>query len=242
MFEILQICFRGDNLRHLLAKRIICSALAFILIIASGTFVFADLDNGVNKNMRSATLVMRISNPPANSHKHEGFKTVINKLVEEKKLSREKADQIIKHVEEKVKVKEQTNKVEKQDKRKFRKCNHIEELKKDGIINEAEAEAIRSKFKEIREQILTDKLNGMVQKGTITQIQSDKVKMYFENARKERIEKLKNMTEEQRKTYFKDHKRGQDVIEKLVEDSVITKEQAEELRKTLMEGHKNHNG
>ncbi|MGB7605116.1 MAG: hypothetical protein WBL93_06535 [Lutisporaceae bacterium] len=227
-------------MRHLLSKRIICSALAFTLIIASGTFVFAELDNGVNRNMSSATLVMRISNPPANSHKHEGFKTVINKLVEEKKLSREKADQIIKHVEEK--VKEQTNKVEKQDKRKFQKSHLIEELKKDGIINDTEAEAIRSKFKEIREQILTDKLNGMVQKGTITQIQSDKVKMYFENARKERTEKLKNMTEEQRKTYFKEHKRGQDVIEKLVEDGVITKEQAEELRKTLMEGHKNHNG
>lgn len=225
-------------MRHSLAKKIICSVLAFSMVIASGTFVFADLENGVNKSIRSATLVMRTSNPPAHGQKHEGFKTVINKLVEEKKLSREKADQIIKRVEEKIKEKEQASKVEKQDKRKFQKHQLIEELKNEGIINDTEAEAIRSKFREIKEQILTDKLNGMVQNGTITQIQSDKVKMYFENATKERIKKLKNMTEEQKKTYFKEHKRGQDVMEKLVEDGIITKEQTGELRKVLMNGRK----
>ncbi len=62
--------------------------------------------------------------------------------------------------------------------------------------------------------------------------------MYFENAAKERTEKLKNMTEEQKKTYFKEHKRGQEIMEKLVEDGIITKEQTEELRKVLMNGRK----
>ncbi len=221
-----------------LAKRIICSVLAFSMMIASGIFVFADLENGVNKSIRSATFVMRTSNPSVHCQKHEDFKTVINKLVEEKKLSREKADQIIKRAEEKLKEKEQASKVEKQDKRKFQKHHLIKELKNEGIINDTEAEAIRSKFREIKEQILTDKLNEMVQKGTITQIQSDKVKMYFEDAAKERKEKLKDMTEEQKKTYFKEHKRGQDVMEKLVEDGIITKEQSEELIKVLMNGRK----
>lgn len=201
-------------------------------MMASGIFVFADTDNDVNKNMGSATLVMKVSNPPAYSHKQEGFKTVINKLVEEKKLSREKADQIIKYVEEKIKLKEQPNNTEKQDNRKYQKWHMIEGLKRDGIINDTEADAIRSKLREMREQIFTDKLNGMVQKGIITQVQSDKIKMYFENARKEKIEKLKNMTEEQRKAYFKENKRGQGVMKRLVDDGVITKEQAEELRKS----------
>ncbi len=146
------------------------------MMIASGTFVFADLENGVNKSIRSATFVMRTSNPPAHCQKHEGFKAIINKLVEEKKLSREKADQIIKRVEEKVKEKEQASKVEKQDKRKFQKHHLIEELKNEGIINDTEAETIRSKFKEIKEQILTDKLNGMVQKEQLLKFNQIKLK------------------------------------------------------------------
>lgn len=225
-------------MRHSLAKRIICVALAFSMLIASGIFVFADTDNGVNRNIKSATLVMKISNPPAHSHKHEGFKTVINKLVEEGKLSREKADRIIKYAEEKVKAKEQVNDEKNQDKRKLQRYHIVEELEKDGIINAVEAEAIRSKFREAREQILTNKLNEMVQKGTITQIQSEKIKMYFDNARKERIEKLKNMTEAQRKTYLEESKRGQGVIKRMVEDGVITGEQAKELRKILMDKSK----
>lgn len=222
-------------MRHSLAKRVICCVLAFCMLLTSGVLVFGDVD-GVNKHMKSATLVMKITNAPAYSDKHEKFITIIDKLVQEGKLTRAKADQIIKYAEEKQQINSQNN----QEVRKPHKFHLIKSLKQDGIINDKEAEAIRSKFREIREQIMNDKLNGMVQKGTINRAQADKIKVYFENARKEKIEKIKNMTEEQRQTYFKEHRRGQNVIEKLVNDGVITKEQAQELREILREGHKNN--
>ncbi|MDF2592110.1 MAG: hypothetical protein K0S75_1576, partial [Clostridia bacterium] len=50
--------------------------------------------------------------------------------------------------------------------------------------------------------------------------------------------KLENMTEEQRKAFFKEYKKD-NVMNKLVEDGVLTKEQVQELRKLYREGHKN---
>jgi polyhydroxyalkanoate synthesis regulator phasin len=201
------------------------------VLLTSGVLVFGDVDDGVNKNMKSATLVMKIINPPVSSERQQKLNTVMDKLVQEGKLTRAKADQIIKYAEEKWQSSNQGHVG-------YQKLHLVKSLRQDGIINDKEAEAIRSKFREVREQIMTDKLNGMVQKGTITRVQADKIKVYFENTRKENIEKIKNMTEEQRQTYFKEHKRGQSAIEKLVNDGVITKEQAKELKMVLWEGHK----
>lgn len=206
------------------------------MLLTSGVLVFGDVDGNVNKHMKSATLVMKTINPSTENNRHEKFNVIIEKLVDEGKLTRAKADQIIKYVE----VKRQISNQNSQGQKIHPKYHMIKSLKQDGIINDKEAEAIRSKFSELREQRMIDKLNGMVQKGTITRAQADKIKVYFENARKEKIEKLKNISEEQRKTYFKENKRGQSVIEKMVKDGVITKEQAKELREVLWEGHKNN--
>ena len=52
--------------------------------------------------------------------------------------------------------------------------------------------------------------------------------------RKATVEKLKSMTPEERKAYFKEHKKErEDILTKMVEDKVITKEQAEEIRKAI---------
>ncbi|MDF2519643.1 MAG: hypothetical protein K0R84_271 [Clostridia bacterium] len=223
-------------MRHSLAKKIICGVLACGMMMTSSAMVFGDVDSSVDKNMRSATLVMKISNAPVCGHRHEALKDVVNKLVEEGKLTREKADKIIKYAEEK----EQTKGEDKQKPREYKKFHLIENLQKDGIINDIEAETIRSKFREVRDQIFNEKLNRMVQEGTINQAQADKIKVYFENDRKEKLEKLKNMTDEQRQAYFKERKRGQGVIDKLVNDGVITKEQARELKIVLQGGQKGH--
>ncbi|HYE09318.1 MAG TPA: hypothetical protein VEF53_03970 [Patescibacteria group bacterium] len=222
-------------------NKIMCSLLVCSMVFASGIPVFAENSSELVDNMKSATLVKNAPSPTVAGHKHEGFKAVIDKLVEEGKLSREKADQIDKFIQQK---KEEQKNQQDSSKRSFNKGHKyglVKDLVDAKIINETEAEAIRNKFKEIKEAALNEKLTSMVQKGTITQAQADKVKVYFENARKEKEEmrnKLENMTEEQRKAFFKEYKKN-NVMNKLVEDGVLTKEQVQELRKLYREGHKN---
>jgi hypothetical protein len=211
------------------------------MVFASGIPVFAENSSELVDNMKSATLVKNAPSPTVAGNRHEGFKAVIDKLVEEGKLSRAKADQIDKFIEQK---KEEQRNLKDGEKRSFNKgykYGLVKDLVDAKIINDTEAEAIRSKFREIKEAALNEKLTSMVQKGTITQAQADKVKVYFENARKEKEEmrnKLENMTEEQRKAFFKEYKKD-NVMNKLVEDGVLTKEQVQELRKLYREGHKN---
>lgn len=221
-------------------NNLIISLLVCSLVFASGMFVFAEDNSGLVDNMKAATLVKRAPAPSVLNHRHGDFKTVIEQLVQEGKLSREKADQIEKYVGQKIEERKNIKDGQKESYEKGHKYGLIRELVNAKIINEAEAEAIKNKFGELREKALHEKLSVLVQKGTITQAQADKVEAYFENARKERVEqfkKLQNMTEEQRNAFFKEHKKS-NIMNKLVEDGVLTKEQAKELKELFKQGHR----
>lgn len=220
-------------------NKLMCSLLICSMVFASGVFVFAEDNNEFVNNMKSATLVRRAPGPVILAHNHVDFKTVIDKLVEEGKLSREKAEQIDKFI--KVNKADQKNLQPEEKKRLRQNHNHglINDLVNAKVINDAEATIIRDRFRETKEAYFNERLNAMVRKGTITQAQADKVKVYFENNKKERIEmhkKLQNMTEEQRKAFFTEHRKN-NVMNKLVEDGILTKEQVEELRNSFKEGH-----
>lgn len=215
--------------------------IGILLLSLAGTAgipVYADQSGELVDTMRAATLVTKAPSPMEINKVHGGFGAVIEQLVQEGKLTREKAEQIDKFI----KQKEAERKNQKEQKRSPKNLRYgiVNELVDAKIINGAEAEAIRSKFKELREKALEEKLGQLVKKGTLTQTQADQVKTYFINAGKEREEqfkKLQGMTEEQRKAFFKEHKKDS-VMNKLVEDKVLTKEQAQELRNSLGDGHK----
>lgn len=221
-------------------NKLMCSLLICSMAFASSAFVFADNNSNLVDNMKSASLVRRAAVRTVPRRKHEDFKAVIDKLVEEGKLSREKAEQIEKFTQQKKEEQKNAKPEEKGDLRKGHKYGLVNDLVNAKIINDAEAEMIRGKLREIKEANMNEKLNAMVQKGTITQAQADKVKVYFENVRKERVEvhkRLQNMTEEQRDAYFKEHKKD-NFMDKLIEDGVLTKEQVQELRNSFKEGRK----
>lgn len=235
--EIWQIFLRGDNLRYSKLNKLICSLLVCSLILASGV-VFAEDNSELVDSMRSATLVKNITASTQVMHKHGNLKAVVEQLVQEGKLSREKAEQIDKFVQEK----RNSNNSEQKELRKGIKHGMLKDLVDAKIINDSEAQLIRSKFRELREKSLNEKLTIMVQKGTITEAQAVKVRAYFEKVRDERTEmhrKLQNMNDEQRKAFFKEYKKDS-VMDKLIEDGVLTKEQVEELRNLFKEGHKNN--
>ena len=218
-------------MRQVISVRLIISIMVLSLAMTAPIPLFAEDSSELVDSVRAATLVYKTPSPMELGRKHEGFKAVVEQLVQEGKLTREKADQIDQFMKQK-----ENQAVEKRS----HKNGVIKELVEAKVINDAEAQVIRGKFKEMKEKVLDEKLGQLVQKGTITQAQADKVKVYFEKAGKEKeeqIKKLQGMTEDQRKAFFKEHKKN-NIINKLVEDKVLTKEQAQELAKTLTEGHK----
>lgn len=226
-------------MRHLITKAIICMMLIG-LMSAAGMLVYADDNIQLIDHMKAATLVSTTPAPISTMPIHEKFKDVLDKLVQEGKLSKEKAEQINKYIEMKKEEQKNLNDAEKKRLRHGFKHGLINELLEAKIISEGEAEAIRSKFAEIREQAFKGKLDTLVARGTITQAQADQVLKYFIDARKERIEqfkKLQGMNEEQKKEFFKEHRKSS-FIQKLVEDKVITEEQAKELKKLMKEGRR----
>lgn len=82
-------------------------------------------------------------------------------------------------------------------------------------------------------------LDTLVERKVITKDKAEEIRSYLVKHKEERKEihdKIKSMTEEERKEFFKSNKKeGKGIIEKMIEDGVITKEQANELRKALKE-------
>lgn len=96
---------------------------------------------------------------------------------------------------------------------------------------------------EMGSQNFKEKLDSLVKSGTITQAQEDKILSLIkqkEDERKAEMEKVKNMTEEQRKEYFKQNKvkaKG-DIFKELVEQNVITQQQADTIKNTIFDKNK----
>lgn len=85
---------------------------------------------------------------------------------------------------------------------------------------------------------MTETLASLVKAGTITQEQSDKINEYLtakQTARKAEADKIKNMTAEERKAYFEANKPNQkvDFLKDLVDQKVITQDQADAIKKAM---------
>ena len=100
------------------------------------------------------------------------------------------------------------------------------------------AEVPAENNKEVPQQDrITKGLDSLIEKGVIKPEDVGKIKDYLkaERAEKRKIfERIKSMPEEQRKEFIQNYRKDKvDVMEKIVRDKVITKEQAEEIRKII---------
>jgi Spy/CpxP family protein refolding chaperone len=227
-------------LRQEISVKLIISIMVLSLAMTAPITLLADESREFVDSMRAATLVYKTPSPMEVNKKHQGIKAVVEQLVQEGKLTREKADQIHQFIKQKERAQRNGNQQEQNTAHKEHKHGMLKELAEAKVINDAEAQVIRARLKEMKQRALDEKLGELVQQGTLTQAQGDRVKAYFENASKEKeeqIKKLQGMTEAQRKDFFKEHKKN-NVINKLVEDNILTREQAQELAKALMGAHK----
>ena len=161
-------------------------------------------------------------------------------MVQEGSLTREKADKILEYKQKRnEKLKKLPIEQKAQMKKQGGRGSLLKALVEEGIITEEEAKSIREKLREMKEARVADGLQGLIDKGVLTKDDINNIRSYLLKVREERkssVEKLKSMTPEERKAYFKEHKNERkDIITKMVEDKVITKEQAEEIRKAIPE-------
>lgn len=210
-----------------------CVSLAACMIFSSGISTFAENSISAYTGKEAPVSIS------ADNHKHYLEEAVV-KLMQEGKLTKEKTERILefkkKRAEELSKL---TKEQREQMKKQCKKGSLLKELKQQGIITDAEAQLIKAKLHEMKEERLTTGLQGLVEKGVLTATDVDNMRSYMLKVREERkakIEKLKEMTPEQRKAYFKEHKgERKDILSRMVEDKVITGTQAEEIRKAVPE-------
>ena len=196
--------------------RALCSVLSVCIIFFAGIAAFADNNT-----------------PSAVKSKHY-LEEAVEKMVQEGSLTREKADKILEYKQKRNdELKQLPLEQRAQMKKQGGRGSLLKALVQEGIITEEEAKSIREKLREMKEARVADGLQSLIDKGVLTKDDINNIRSYLLKVREERkasIEKLKSMTPEERKAYFKEHKNERkDIITKMVEDKVITKEQAEEI-------------
>lgn len=218
------------------ARLAICTAIVFCMTCFACISAFAD-NNAVTDPQTGAAVQLR-----ADKHKHY-LEDAIIKLVQEGKLSKEKSDRILEYKKKRAEEFSKLNKEERsQIKKQCKRGSLLKELRQEGIITDTEAQLIRAKLHEMKEARLKDGMQGLVDRGVLTPTDIDNIRSYMLKVREERkvkIEKLGTMTPEERKAYFKENKEERkDILSRMVEDKVITIEQADEIRKAVPELNK----
>jgi len=153
----------------------------------------------------------------------EGIETVLEDLVASGVITRTKADELKSYIrkkeeEQKAEIEKFKNMTPEERKTQFeenkgrimpRRVDILEDAVTEGMLTKDEAGAIKDKIAEINEEMrqkrLSDALNALVQKGTISQEQMDKILQYIENKEKqmkEMMDSIKAMTPEERRQYM----------------------------------------
>ncbi|MHB1391834.1 MAG: hypothetical protein ACYCYE_01950 [Clostridia bacterium] len=215
------------------AKNTLCAILVICMVFFAGFSAFAENYTIAAHNAEAA---LGIS---ADNHK-QYLEDAVIKLVQEGKLSKDKAERILEFKQKKWdELSKLTEEQRQQMKKQGKKTSLLKELSQEGIITEAEAQVIRLKLHEMKEARLSDGMQSLVDKGVLTPKDIDNIRSYMVNTREERkgrIEKLKSMTPEERKEYFNECKKDRkDIITKMADDNVITEKQADEIRKAVPE-------
>lgn len=186
----------------------------------------------------------------AHTQKQQQLSESLKAVVEKGTITQEQADSILKKFEAAEKEREALlAKMENMTLKEIRESkvdikgtrNPMEQLVSEGVITQEQVDAIQKSNMETAQkqnlQRISDSLKALVDKGTITQDQADKIVKKIEDTQKERealLEKIKNMTEEERHQYMQDNgQKPQDPISQLVADGTITQEQADAVKEAV---------
>lgn len=158
-------------------------------------------------------------------------------------ITQAESDKILAYENSKIKTKD------KKEKNATKKPDFFKELVDNGILTQAKADALKTSEQTQRDakrqKDLETKLAKLVTEKTITQDQADKAKdaiVKAEATRKADFEKIKTMTQEERKTYMESNKVNHiNPLKSLVDNGTITQAQAGKIGLGA-HGAENHNG
>ena len=180
----------------------------------------------------------------------KAYQEVLDKLVSQATITKAQADKLLAlHQEKEKQEKTKLEKNEKmsaeqrkalRDEKRGPKVNLLDEAVTKGIINQDEAKAIRlalvEKANQQRQAEVKEKLNQLVTQGTLTNAQVDAILAKMESQAKERqadMEKIKQMTAEERQQYLQNKKTKLDLLDTLIKEGTINKAQAYDVAKIL---------
>ena len=109
----------------------------------------------------------------------------------------------------------------------------------DGEMSQDTLDSIKAYHQEKMEERIKNDLQGLVDDGTLSEDDVDTLIEYMhenKDERKEEMEKVKEMTPEERKAYFEEKRESGEkigIFEEMVEDEVLTQEQADAVKELL---------
>ena len=244
--------------------KFISGAVVVSVILTTGITTLAAQRNG--NNVVAISQTSEGKGPCKVGTKGRNFKSILTEMVKDGTLTQSEVDKITALQKEKQEsMKAEMDKIknmtaeEKENYLNTKKVEHqdfLTELVSKGIITPAKAEAIKAKMEQKNQEMKTARLNEvksqlgtLVKKGTIDQGQADKVIEYM-NQMKEKVkiekgsipqtekDKIKNMTEQERKAYF-EKVRGEkgNFLKELVDNGTLTQEQANAVREIIRPQH-----
>lgn len=171
-------------------------------------------------------------------------------LVEKGIITQDEADKLNDFRQQKRnQMQEATKDMTKQERFEYMKENKVKgeglsQLVEDGVLTQERADEIQDKMHQMKvdlnKQKHQERVDKLVEDGVITQDEADKWMEFSAEKAEERqveMEKIKDMTAEERKEYFNEnHKQKGEGLTELVEAGVISQDTADEIK----ENHQNN--
>lgn len=177
------------------------------------------------------------------------MQSVLDSLVASNRLTQAQADQILarrqqlqterQQQKQQMKDKTQAEREALREQKQPDRVNLLTQLVNEGVITQQQVEAIQAAMQEQRQTAQQERigsvLNGLVEKQAITTEQAAAVQnklSEMQSARQAEMDKLRDMTPEQRRAYMKEN-RPADPLSELVTAGVLTQEQADQIQQAM---------
>ncbi|EOD01111.1 hypothetical protein [Caldisalinibacter kiritimatiensis] len=207
-----------------LSKKIITGVLVGSVVLSLGVTALAADNN------EASTLRERVKFRKEFKRPKDELMIVLDRLIEEGTITEEQSNSIKQYIEQKIEEKRHSIPP-------ALKKDLLGELVEEGVLTEDIVDVIRNEHRELRHEKVQESLNNLVEEEVISENDVENIIDFMEQKAEERMEeldKIKNMTEVQRREYFM-KKRGErkNIMSQMIEEDIITEEQAEEIRKVL---------